>query len=88
MKEKLLKTIMVLSLCVAGSLFAMDEFSALYPAENNDSPSYMDDTLDFDNLPATASGGDMDIGGHGVKSDHMDDFKAFYPLEDDDSAQY
>ncbi len=76
--KKLTTTIIGLSLLVGSALSAQDNFAVLYPAENDDTPTYLSSTQD-------------DIKGYTSLAKlptSNNTYSALYPAENDDTPDY
>lgn len=75
--KKLTTAIIGLSLLVGSALSAQDSFTSFYPAENNDTPSYLLDNTKVEAYQTLAN-----------QSVKKDSFTSFYPIENNDTPSY
>jgi hypothetical protein len=75
--KKLTTTIIGLSLFIGSALTAQDNFTSFYPAENNDTPSYL-----LDNTKVEAY---QTLANSPVEENR---FTSFYPSENNDTPDY
>jgi len=76
--KKLSTTIIGLSLLAGSALSAQDTFTSFYPAENDDTPSYLSSLKSDSNTYQTLA----------VSTSDNKVFASFYPAENNDSPDY